>query len=63
MRPADHTLLAGTGLRTALTEILATLSAAGSVVLVDDAMASALRSDGPRRAALVTSERVTSDRL
>lgn len=56
-------LLAPETAGTALDDVLAVLTAAGSVVLVDGAMAAALRSDPGRRAALVTGERVTDDRL
>lgn len=61
--PADRVLLEGGDLPGTLGAVLAVLAGAGSVVLVDTAMADALRSDAPRRVALVASERVTSDRL
>ncbi len=60
---AERVLLAPEDLGTALGDVLAVLTAAGSVVLVDGAMAAALRSDPARRARLVTGERVTADRL
>lgn len=61
--PADRALLEGGDLPGTLGAVLAVLAGAGSVVLVDAAMAGDLRSDTPRRTALVASERVTSDRL
>lgn len=62
-RGAERVLLEGFDLPHALREVLTVLAGSGSVVLVDVAMAGALRSNAPRRAALVASERVTSDRL
>lgn len=56
-------LLAADDLGPTLVRVLAVLAAAGSVVLVDEATAAALRADDVRRAALVAGERVTSDRL
>lgn len=61
--PAPRALVVGGQLDRTLAAVLAVLSAAGSVVLVDEAMAAALRSDPARRSALMASERVTSDRL
>lgn len=61
--PTPRALVVGGELDRTLAAVLAVLSAAGSVVLVDEAMAAALRSDPARRSALVASERVTSDRL
>lgn len=60
---AQRVLLPAGELGTTLLDVLAVLSAAGSVVLVDDAFAAALRLDSARTTALTTSERVTSDRL
>ncbi|WP_159805821.1 TIGR03089 family protein [Cellulomonas citrea] len=56
-------LLTGAGLETTLTQVLAVLTTAGSVVLLDDTTATGLRSDAARRAALVAAERVTVDLL
>ncbi|BDO42820.1 TIGR03089 family protein [Cellulomonas sp. NTE-D12] len=60
---AQRVLLPAGELAATLVDVLGVLSAAGSVVLVDDAFASALRLDAARTTALTTSERVTSDRL
>lgn len=56
-------LLTGAGLETTLTQVLAVLTTAGSVVLLDDTTATSLRSDAARRAALIDAERVTVDLL
>lgn len=60
---AERVLLEGADLPGALREVLTVLAGAASVVLLDGAMATALRADAPRRTALVASERVTSDLL
>lgn len=60
---ADRVLLPAAELASTLTEMLAVLTAGGSLVLTDPAMAASLRADEARRSALVAGERVTSDRL